>query len=107
MTSPSQSTLSSAPPYGSGYGDLTARPSTPTSGLNEDEARGFNSVFFASFVGFTVIAAIAHFLVWQWRPWIPGAAGYPTRTAQTAPAVKAEPAAHPAVQLAAATPTPR
>jgi light-harvesting complex 1 beta chain len=27
-------------------------------------------------VGFTVIAIVAHFLVWMWRPWFPGVRGY-------------------------------
>ena len=40
------------------------------SGLNENEARGFHSLFVTSFVLFTVIAIVAHFLVWQWRPWL-------------------------------------
>ena len=34
-------------------------------------------MFVISFLGFLLIAIIAHYLVWQWRPWIPGAAGYP------------------------------
>ena len=90
MTAPvsTQSTIVSSPAYAAGY-EPTARPSGPVSGLNEDEARGFNTAFFASFLGFLFIAIIAHYLVWQWRPWIPGARGYPARTAQTAPAVKA------------------
>ena len=46
------------------------------SGLTEPEAREFHSVFVTSFLLFTVIAAVAHFLVWQWRPWIPGPNGY-------------------------------
>ncbi|KQW74207.1 light-harvesting protein [Methylibium sp. Root1272] len=29
-----------------------------------------------SFIVFTLIAIVAHFLVWQWRPWLPGAGGY-------------------------------
>ncbi len=39
------------------------------SGLTEEEAREFHRVFMGSFAGFTTIAIIAHFLVWQWRPW--------------------------------------
>lgn len=46
------------------------------SGLTEKEAQEFHKIFMASFIGFTVVAIIAHFLVWQWRPWLPGEAGY-------------------------------
>jgi light-harvesting complex 1 beta chain len=46
------------------------------SGLTESEAKEFHSLFVTSFIGFTVIAIIAHFLVWSWRPWIPGPKGY-------------------------------
>jgi light-harvesting complex 1 beta chain len=48
------------------------------SGLSEAEAREFHGVFVTSFIIFTVIAIIAHFLVWQWRPWLPGVDGYKT-----------------------------
>ncbi|WP_408887579.1 light-harvesting antenna LH1, beta subunit [Roseicella frigidaeris] len=48
------------------------------SGLTEPEAREFHSIFVTSFIVFTVIAIIAHFLVWQWRPWLPGVDGYRT-----------------------------
>jgi len=40
------------------------------SGLTEGEAKEFHGIFVTSFVVFTVIAIIAHFLVWQWRPWL-------------------------------------
>jgi len=46
------------------------------SGLTEDEAKEFHSVFMTSFIVFVVIAIIAHFLAWQWRPWLPGPRGY-------------------------------
>jgi light-harvesting complex 1 beta chain len=46
------------------------------SGLTESEAREFHGIFMTSFIVFTVIAIIAHILVWQWRPWLPGAEGY-------------------------------
>ena len=46
------------------------------SGLTDSEAREFHSIFMTSFIVFTVIAVVAHFLVWQWRPWLPGASGY-------------------------------
>ena len=29
-----------------------------------------------SFIIFLVVAIIAHILVWQWRPWLPGSQGY-------------------------------
>jgi light-harvesting complex 1 beta chain len=53
------------------------RPTT-LSGLTEPEAREFHTIFMTSFIVFTVIAIIAHFLVWQWRPWLPGPEGYKT-----------------------------
>ena len=46
------------------------------SGLTETEAKEFHALFVTNFIGFTVIAIIAHFLVWNWRPWIPGPKGY-------------------------------
>ncbi|MBN9205514.1 light-harvesting protein [Methylibium sp. Pch-M] len=46
------------------------------SGLTETEAKEFHSIFMTSFIVFTLIAIVAHFLVWQWRPWLPGAGGY-------------------------------
>ena len=49
---------------------------TSLSGLTEQEAIEFHAIFVRSFIIFTVIAIIAHFLVWSWRPWIPGPNGY-------------------------------
>jgi len=46
------------------------------SGLSDNEAKEFHKLFMTSFIIFTVIAIIAHFLVWQWRPWLPGPEGY-------------------------------
>jgi light-harvesting complex 1 beta chain len=54
---------------------ITPKP-VSLSGLTETEAKEFHKIFVASFAAFTVIAIIAHFLVWQWRPWIPGPNGY-------------------------------
>jgi light-harvesting complex 1 beta chain len=39
------------------------------SGLTADEAKAFHSLFMASFLGFVVVSAVAHFLIWQWQPW--------------------------------------
>ena len=47
-------------------------------GLTDTEAREFHGLFVTSFVLFTVVAIVAHFLVWQWRPWFPGVRGYGT-----------------------------
>ena len=49
-----------------------------SSGLTDSEAREFHSIFVTSFIAFTVIAIVAHILVWQWRPWLPGPNGYTT-----------------------------
>jgi light-harvesting complex 1 beta chain len=46
------------------------------SGLTEQEAKEFHSIFMTSFILFTVIAIVAHILVWMWRPWLPGPNGY-------------------------------
>ena len=50
------------------------------SGLTEREAQEFHRLFMVSFLIFTVIAIVAHFLVWQWRPWLPGPEGYAVLT---------------------------
>ena len=46
------------------------------SGLQQNEAREFHAIFVTSFLFFTGIAVVAHFLVWLWRPWFPGVEGY-------------------------------
>lgn len=45
-------------------------------GLTSREAKEFHKYFMLGFIVFTVIAIVAHFLVWQWRPWFPGVDGY-------------------------------
>jgi light-harvesting complex 1 beta chain len=40
------------------------------SGLTEHEAREFHGLFMTGFIGFTVIAIVAHVLAWAWRPWL-------------------------------------
>ncbi len=52
------------------------RRSGSLSGLTEDEAKEFHRLFMTSFIIFLVVAIVAHFLAWQWRPWLPGAGGY-------------------------------
>lgn len=46
------------------------------SGLSDSEAREFHAIFMTSFIVFLIIAIVAHLLVWQWRPWLPGVEGY-------------------------------
>lgn len=40
------------------------------SGLTEQEAREFHGTFMTSFIGFTIVAVVAHILVWNWRSWL-------------------------------------
>jgi len=54
--------------------DITAPASL--SGLSDGEAKEFHSIFMTSFIGFVVVALIAHVLAWMWRPWLPGPEGY-------------------------------
>ena len=42
---------------------------TSLSGLTDGEAKEFHGIFVSSFLAFTAIAAVAHILVWMWRPW--------------------------------------
>ncbi len=45
-------------------------------GLSEEEAKEFHSIFSQSYLIFTAVAVVAHLLAWAWRPWIPSAEGY-------------------------------
>ncbi len=67
--------------------DVTRR-AAPISGLTEAEAKEFHSLFTTSFLVFTAIAVVAHFLVWSWRPWLPGPNGYATSMLDGVNAVK-------------------
>lgn len=53
-----------------------AEAKTSLSGLTEQEAQEFHAIFLQSFIGFVVVALIAHVLAWMWRPWLPGPEGY-------------------------------
>jgi light-harvesting complex 1 beta chain len=48
----------------------------PGAYLTPEEAKEFHKLFVTSFVVFTIIAIIAHVLVYNWRPWLPGVDGY-------------------------------
>jgi light-harvesting complex 1 beta chain len=52
------------------------KPGGSLTGLSEGEAREFHRIFMQSFIAFVVVAIIAHFLAWAWRPWLPGPKGY-------------------------------
>ena len=75
MVEDSRMGRTSAPPHSSAMGVTDGSSLT---GLNEDEAKSFGNMFVISFLAFLAIAIVAHYLVWQWRPWIPGAQGYPS-----------------------------
>ncbi len=45
-------------------------------GLTAEEAQEFHRLFQTSFLLFTIVAVVAHFLVWLWRPWFPPVEGY-------------------------------
>jgi light-harvesting complex 1 beta chain len=38
--------------------------------LTADEAKEFHKIFIQNFMGFTVVAVIAHVLVYMWKPWL-------------------------------------
>ena len=46
------------------------------SGMSEGEAQEFHKYYLQGMWIFVAIAVVAHFLVWLWRPWIPGPEGY-------------------------------
>ena len=48
----------------------------PGAYLTPEEAKEFHKIFVTSFIGFTIVAIVAHALVWAWRPWLPSINGY-------------------------------
>lgn len=42
------------------------------SGLSEQEASEFHKYYMQGLVLFVVVAVVAHFLTWAWRPWFAG-----------------------------------
>ena len=55
---------------------MADRPLGSSSGLSENEAKEFHSIFMSSFMGFVAVAVVAHILAWIWRPWLPTVRGY-------------------------------
>jgi light-harvesting complex 1 beta chain len=39
------------------------------SGMNDEEAKAFHGAFVVGTGVFLIVAVIAHFLAWSWRPW--------------------------------------
>ncbi len=48
----------------------------PGAYLTPEEAKEFHKMFVTSFIMFTIVAIIAHALVWSWRSWLPSINGY-------------------------------
>ena len=46
-----------------------AERSGSMSGLTASEAQEFHKFFMQGFIGFVAISAVAHALIWWWRPW--------------------------------------
>jgi light-harvesting complex 1 beta chain len=59
--------------------------------LTAEEAKDFHKLFTMSFFVFTLIAVVAHFLVWEWRPWLHNDAA---KTTTTASVVVSSPSTH-------------
>ncbi len=62
---------------------MATEDKAPTSGLTEAEAKEFHEIFQKSFAAFMIVAIVAHILVWNWRPWLPGVEGYTTGSIQS------------------------
>jgi light-harvesting complex 1 beta chain len=69
-----------------GTNDMSDDRMGPGTYLTPDEAKEFHKLFAVSMGFFTIVAIIAHFLVWQWRPWFPGTPGYDAKAALVVPA---------------------
>jgi light-harvesting complex 1 beta chain len=55
-----------------------ANERSPISGLTENEAKELHSGFTMMTIIYVVIALVAHYFMWIWRPWFPGTPGYKT-----------------------------
>jgi len=65
------------------------KPTDTLSGLTDGEAKEFHTLFVSTFFIFVLIALAAHFLAWQWRPWLPGPDGYTASIMEDARAMAA------------------
>ena len=64
-----------------------ADKSNAWSGLSDQEAEEFHRYYIQGTVFFVAVAVVAHFLVWMWRPWIPGPKGYASNLLDSATTV--------------------
>jgi light-harvesting complex 1 beta chain len=55
------------------------------SGLTDAEAKELHEIYMKGLVLFVGVAVVAHFLVWLWRPWLPGPEGYTASLENVAP----------------------
>jgi light-harvesting complex 1 beta chain len=54
-----------------------ANNSDSLTGLTGQEAKEFHRIFMAGFIGFTLVAIVAHLLVWtMFRSWFPPVGGF-------------------------------
>ena len=44
--------------------------------VSDAEAKEFHNGFMQGFIVWLLVAIVAHYLVWMWRPWFPGTAAY-------------------------------
>lgn len=58
----------------------------PGTYMTPDEAKEFHNLFVVSMGFFVIVACVAHFMVWLWRPWFPGTESYKQGMAMSAPA---------------------
>jgi len=62
--------------YDNTRGPPVEQPTGSLTGLTPEAAKEFHRIFMINFILFTLVAIIAHVLVWIWRPWLPGEDGY-------------------------------
>ena len=48
----------------------------PGTYMTPEEAKEFHRLFVVSMGFFVIVACLAHYMVWLWRPWFPGTAPY-------------------------------
>jgi light-harvesting complex 1 beta chain len=44
--------------------------------VSDAEAKEFHNGFMQGFIIWLLVAIVAHYLTWLWRPWFPGTAAY-------------------------------